>query len=131
MTAAPRLTVLERGHSAGPFLTAGAPSQPDARTFGKVNTVEIVAPDQYCATLLLDHAAPLFPAEIVPGPGWIVRFQPPPTSRDWVTELLTLIEAWLPTAPLPCAKVRHGDHEYLIRAPSNFDPPAPTAWDAA
>ena len=115
MPVTPALIVLEGGLRR-PW-TESAPTSPSAWNFENVSTVEIVAPDRYCASLLLDHAEPLFPAEIVvSGPNWVVRFQPPATGRDWVAELLAVIETWLQSAPLPCAKVRHGDHDYLVRA---------------
>ena len=60
----------------------------------------------------------MFPAELVPGPPWIVRFQPPPTGGDWVIDLLALVERWLASAPIPCAKMRRGGRTYLIRGPS-------------
>ena len=69
--------------------------------------------------------------KLVSGPNWVVRFQPPATGRDWVAELLAVIETWLQSAPLPCAKVRHGDHDYLVRAANNGAHIADTPWDAA
>ena len=87
------------------------PPTPAASTtlaFGRVEAVEIVAPDRYCAMLLLDHAAHAFPAKLVPGPGWIVRFQPPATGGAWVADLLALVERWFASAPIPCAKMRRG-----------------------
>ena len=89
---------------------------PAARDVERVAPIEIVAPDKYCAALLLDYAAPLFPAEIVSGPAWIVRLHPPPTGGAWVSELLALVERWLESAPLPCAKVLHCGQNYLVRA---------------
>ena len=132
MTATPKLTVLEGGCSARWPGTEIAPSSPSGWNFDHVSAVEIVAPDRYCAALLLDHATTRFPAEIVSGPEWVVRFQPPATGRGWVVELLALIEGWLQSAPLPCAKVRHGDHDYLVRAPNKVAQPAlTTPWGAA
>ena len=131
MSAPPTLTVLEGGRCAGPIRQDGVSHPPDSWNLGNAKVVEIVAPDHYCAALLLDHAAPLFPAQIVSDQGWIVRFKPPSARADWVIELFTLVEVWLSTAPLPCAKVRNGDREYLIRAPSNVTPTAPTPWEAA
>jgi len=90
---------------------------PATLTFDGVEAVEIVAPDRYCATLLLRCAAPMFPAKLVSGPGWVVRFQQPLTEGPWVIELLALVERWLASAPLPCAKLRRGDRSYLIRGP--------------
>ena len=131
MSAPPVLTVLKGGRRRPSAPGRTRPIPPGSWNFDNVDAIEIVAPDQYCATLLLDYAAPHFPAEIVPGPGWTVRFQPPATGRDWVIELLTLIETWLRSAPLPCAKVIHGDRHYLVRAPSNFIHTPATPWEAA
>jgi hypothetical protein len=82
-----------------------------------VGAVEIVAPDRYCAELLLDYAESVVPAKLVSGPSWIVRFQPPPTGGEWVADLLTLVERWLASAPIPCAKMRRDGRSYLIRGP--------------
>jgi hypothetical protein len=82
-----------------------------------VGAVEIVAPDRQSAVLLAEYAAPAFPAELVPGSAWIVRFQQPPGARDWVLDLLALVERWLAAAPLPCAKLLRGGRSYLIRGP--------------
>jgi hypothetical protein len=76
--------------------------------------VEIVVNDQYCTKILLDCAAPLFPAEIVSGSSWVVRLRPPAGGR-WVPELLSLVERWLEAARLPCAKVLYDRRSYLIR----------------
>lgn len=86
--------------------------------------IEIVAHDRYCRDLLLEYAAPLFPAEIVSGPDWTVRLKPPPGAR-WVLELLALVERWLESARLPCAKVLYGGRSYMIRTPTDF------AWPEA
>lgn len=101
-----------------PFLEqAAARSQP----------IEIIAPDRYCTAVLLEHAALLFPAEVVYDIGeidgvdpvdrsaWIVRLEPP-AERDWALELLSLVERWLESCRLPCAKVLYGGRSYLIRA---------------
>ena len=94
-----------------------APSEsPTGITFAGVDAVEIVAPDEYCAALLQDYAAPWFPAEIVHDASWAVRFQPPKSGGDWIVELLALIERWLQSVPLPCAKVLQDGHSYLIRS---------------
>jgi hypothetical protein len=100
-------------HPASPLTSAAATTL----TFDGVEAVEIVAPDRYCAELLLDHAESVFPAKLVSGSSWIVRFQPPPTGGDWVADLLTLVERWLASAPIPCAKMRRGGRSYLIRSP--------------
>ena len=91
------------------------------------HSIEIIAPDRYCTTVLLEHAAELFPAEVVSDidaldgidpvdrSAWIVRLEPPP-GRDWALELLSLVERWLESCRLPCAKVLYGGRSYLIRA---------------
>ena len=98
----------------------GAPRRERRVRSWSVEPIEIVAPDQYCAALLVDHAAPLFPAEIVHDSGWIVRLQPPPTGWSWVSALVSLVEDWLESVPLPCVKVLHGGRDYLFRAPSGL-----------
>lgn len=50
------------------------------------------------------------------GPGLIVRLQPPSADPGWVIELLTLVERWLESAPLPCASLLYGGRSYLIRS---------------
>lgn len=90
-------------------------SPPTAEIPGGAQTIEIVAPDRYCTVRLLDFAAPHFRAEIVSGPGWTVRLQPP-AGEAWVPELLSLVQRWLACAPLPCATLRYGGRSYLIRA---------------
>ena len=77
--------------------------------------IDIVAPDRHCTALLLKEAGPLFPAEVVFESSWIVRLEPP-TGREWVLELLSLVERWLEECRLPCAKVLYGGRSYLIRA---------------
>ena len=86
--------------------------------FDGVETVEIVTPDGYCARLLVQQAAPLFPAKILSGAGWIVRFEASMSEGRWVSELLPLVERWLSSVPLPCAKASYGGHSYLIRDPA-------------
>jgi hypothetical protein len=83
---------------------------------GSAQPVEVVAPDRYSTDLLLEYAAPVFPAEIVPGCVWIVRLQPPPAGGAWALELLALVERWLESARLPWANVLYGGRSYLIRA---------------
>ena len=82
-------------------------------------TVEIIAPDRYCACLLVELAAPQFRAEIVSDLSWIVRLQLPPTGGGWVSELLSLVEGWLESVPLPCTKILYGDRSYLARSPTS------------
>lgn len=118
MSTPPTLTVLQGGRTG-------------SRPFDGVQGVEIIAHDRHCATQLLDRATPHFPAEIIPGTDWIVRFHPPTTTINWVTDLLVLIEYWLQSMPLPCANLRDGDHHHLIRAPTASTPKTPTPWEAA
>ena len=80
--------------------------------------VEVVTPDRHCAELLLEYAAPTVPAELVSGAGWIVRLQAPPVGRGgwWMLEVLSLLDRWLASVPLPCARVLYGGNSYLIRS---------------
>jgi hypothetical protein len=94
-----------------------SPAAPSVLAFDGVEAVEIVAPDRQSAMLLVDYAETMFPVELVAGPSWIVRFRPPPSAGDWVIDLLALVERWLRSAPLPCAKIRRGGRSYLIRDP--------------
>jgi hypothetical protein len=114
MSEAPALRLVELSPD-HPYASEAPKALPAALSFDKVGAVEIVAPDGYSAALLQDYAAPLFPAEIVRGSGWIVRFDPPPAGGDWVVELLALVEGWLKSVPLPCAKALQEDRSYLIR----------------
>ena len=98
-------------------MTALAPrSRPAGRATGP-HRVEVVVPDQECAALLLWYAMPVFPADLVAGSPLKVRLHPPRNHTGWVIELLALVERWLESAPLPCAKVLYGGRSYLIRAP--------------
>jgi hypothetical protein len=80
--------------------------------------VEVLTPDRHSADLLLEYAAPMVPAELVPGAGWIVRLQAPPAGHGgwWMLEVISLLDRWLESVPLPCAKVLYGGHSYLIRS---------------
>jgi hypothetical protein len=82
-----------------------------------VHRVEVIAPDPECAALLLQYVAPAFPAELVTGVPLIVRLQPPQGEPRWVIEFLALVQRWLESAPLPCAKVLYDGRSYPIRAP--------------
>jgi hypothetical protein len=83
-------------------------------------TVDIIVPDEYCATLLLEQAESLFPAQIDHGPGWIVRLRPSVDRPEWVLELLALVDRWLALAPLPCVTLLYGGRRYLLRAPMSI-----------
>jgi hypothetical protein len=110
MSSAPSLTFLKR-RSKRP---------PAAWSAQGVRSIEIVAPDQLSTALLLEYAAPVFPAEVVSGTAWIVRLQPPATGGGWVLELLSLVERWLESAQLPCANVLYGGRSYMIRTSAHL-----------
>lgn len=122
MIEAPALPFLRRGRKRPPADGGEHPSPPGA---SNVEPIEIVAPDRYCTAVLLEYAGRSFPAEIVAGPGWVVRLQPP-ARPEWVFELLALVERWLEYAGLPCAKVRYSGRSYLIGAPGGTARPIPT-----
>jgi hypothetical protein len=115
MTQAPASPSAERAGKRPPAPGRAPPSPTGTRNTEHPEPIEIVAPDRFCATLLLEYAAALFAAEIVAGPAWIVRLQPR-TEGAWVLQLLVLVERWLESAPLPCATVHYGGRDYLIRA---------------
>lgn len=81
-----------------------------------VRPIEIASPDQLSTALLLEYAAPSFPAEVVSGTSWIVRLEPPAAGGKWVFELLLLVERWLESTSLPSADVHYGGRRYVIRA---------------
>jgi hypothetical protein len=115
MTAAPALPRLKRVGKRTTALGGARPSPPTAWTSESAQPIEIVAHDRYCTALLLEYAAPLFPVEIVSGTAWTVRLQTP-AGGGWVLELLALVERWLESARLPCAKLLYGGRSYLVRA---------------
>jgi len=114
MTEAPAMPFFERAGKRPSAWRRARPRPPTAWSSAHAQPIEIVAPDRDSATLLLDYAAPLFPAEIVSGSTWIVRLLPR-TGGAWVLELLSLVERWLESAALPRATVRCGGRTYLIR----------------
>jgi hypothetical protein len=84
-------------------------------------TIEIVAPDRSSTSLLMEHAAPWFEAEIVLGSECTIRLRPP-AEGIWVFELIALVEGWLEAARLGCAKLSYGQRSYLIRASKEHGP---------
>jgi len=114
MTEAPALPLRTDNRKRGSTHREARPDLRTARNSETAQPVEIVAHDLYCTNLLLRHAAPLFPAEIVSGSSWVVRLQPP-EGGGWVLEVLALVERWLASARLPCAKLLYGGRSYLIR----------------
>jgi hypothetical protein len=102
------------------FLKRGRKHLPDALRSQAMRSIEIVAPDQLSTALLLEYAAPVFSAEVVPDTTWVVRLQPPPSGGGWVLELLKLVERWLDSARLPCANVSYGGRNYTIRTSTHL-----------
>ena len=97
-----------------------AEAVPAAWSSQQIRPIAIVTPDELSAALLLEYAAPLFPAEVVPGSQSVVRLQPPPAQGRWVLELLSLMGRWLESAGLPSALVVYGGRSYVIRAPTEL-----------
>jgi hypothetical protein len=98
-------------------------SLPAAWSSRSVHEVEIVVHDLDSTRILLEYAAPLFSVEVVPGSAWTVRLQRP-SEGGWVQELQSLIERWLESARLPCAKVLCGGRSYLIRTSLDISRPS-------
>lgn len=115
MIAAPAPSLLRRTLRRRAAVRPACPSPRTTWTSEGLHRIEIIAPDAESAGLLLEYAAPLFLAEIVPGAALIVRLQPRLTEAGWLIELHALVERWLESAPLPCAMVRYGGRNYLIR----------------
>ena len=113
MIQAPPPPFLERSRRGFPARGAG-PSLPAAWSSRSVHEVEIVVHDLDSTRILLEYAAPLFSVEVVSGSAWTVRLQRP-GEGGWIQELQSLIERWLESARLPCAKVLCGGRSYLIR----------------
>jgi hypothetical protein len=83
---------------------------------GEPATVEIVAPDRFCAHLFLELMGSLFPFELVgTGTSWVIRLRPQPGSA-WEGRLLLLVQRWLETCPLPCATIGYGSRRYVFRS---------------
>jgi hypothetical protein len=113
MAQAPAPPFLERD-TRGSVPRGQRPGPPTAWSSESVHPVEIVVHDRDSTRILLEYAAPMFPAEVVSGSAWTVRLQPP-VEGSWIPELLTLIQRWLECARLPCAKVLYAGRSYLIR----------------
>ena len=79
-------------------------------------TVEIVAPDRYCAEVFVELTGSLFPLELVgTGGTWVIRLQPP-AGPSWAGRLLLLVQSWLEACPLPCATIAYGGRTYVFRS---------------
>jgi hypothetical protein len=119
MTASPLLPFVKPAMKRPPP-AAGTPRSDSAPAWSpeRNEPVEVVSPDRYCAELLLEYATPTVAAELVPCAGWIVRLQAPPTGKGgwWMLEVLSLLDHWLKSVPLPCARVLYDGHSYLIRS---------------
>jgi len=98
-------------------------SLPTAWVSGGVHPVDIVVHDRDSARILLEYAVPLFAAEMVFGPVWAIRLQPP-AGEGWIVGLLALVERWLESARLPCATVLCGGRSYLIRTSPGLSRPS-------
>ena len=96
MSEAPVLPFVKPGMKRPPP-TARAPRSNALATWDSESDqpFEVVMPDRYCADLLLEFAAPIVPAELVPGAALIVRLRPPLAARGgwWVLEVLSLLIA--------------------------------------
>lgn len=133
MSQAPVLRLLKPGRKRPPPAESGPGSNSSVAWSTEDNQpVEVVTPDQYCADLLLGYAAPMVPAELLSGAGWVVRLQAPPagTGGWWMLEVLSLLDRWLESALLPCAKVLYGGHSYLIRSSTEAAEPGGTPRSA-
>jgi hypothetical protein len=83
---------------------------------GKPGILEVVAPDRYCTHVFLELLSSLYPFELVgTGPSWVIRLQLPHGSA-WEGDLLSLVERWLETCPLPCATIGYGGRRYVFRS---------------
>jgi len=83
---------------------------------GESVTVEIVAPDRFCAHVFLELMGSLFPFELVgTGTSWVIRLQPAHGSA-WEARLLLLVQRWLEACPLPCATIGYGGRRYVFRS---------------
>ena len=83
---------------------------------GRPATVEIVAPDRFCARVFLELMGPLFPVELVgTGTSWVIRLRLPRGS-SWEGRLLLLVQRWLETCPLPCATIAYRGRSYVFRS---------------
>jgi hypothetical protein len=77
--------------------------------------VDLVAPDSFCAGLLVGLVGSWCPYELVgTGAGWVVRLQQR-TGVAWEADLLLLVQRWLEACPLPCATIISGGRRYLLR----------------
>jgi len=83
---------------------------------GESATVEIVAPDRFCAQVFVNLVGSLFPFELVgTGTSWVIRLRPLRESA-WEGRLLLLVQRWLESCPLPCATIEYGGRRYVFRS---------------
>jgi hypothetical protein len=119
MITAPAVPFIKRAGKRRPAPSDVRRRSPGVRESESAQRIEIVAPDRYSTAVLLEFAAPIFSAEIIAGPGWIVSLQTP-AGGAWVGDLLALVERWLDYVGLPCAKALYGGRSYLIPASTDI-----------
>jgi hypothetical protein len=115
MTESPALPFVGRVGSNLPAAGSARVRRSRGLGFDGVEAVEIVVPDFHSAALLVGYAAPSFWSEIVPGSAWTVRFQPWTPGRDWVVELLSLVERRLKSVPRPSAEAHDARRDQIPR----------------
>lgn len=72
MSDAPLLPLVQRDKGRSVAHLRALPGGRLRRSLTSVGAVEIVAPDRYCAQLLVDQAPPALRARIMPSAAWIV-----------------------------------------------------------
>ena len=106
-------------------LAPAAAANPNPRVWGAESaTMEIVAPDRFCARVFVELLGSLCAFELVgTGNSWVIRVQLPKESSS-EGRLLLLVQRWLEACPLPCATIGYGGRRYLVRSDSTHAPVA-------
>ena len=94
--------------------------------------VEIVTPDQYLRRPAVGVRRPDRSCRARSG-RWLDRRAagaPAGTGGCWMLEVLSLLDRWLESVPLPCATVFYGGHSYLIRSSIETAQHGPTSRSA-
>jgi hypothetical protein len=125
MTEAPVLPLHQKPARQGPDRRVAQPRAPGVPSTERSMPILVSSPDRYCAELLLEEAVKVFPAEIVTDSGWSVRLHPP-GGADSVIAVLSLVEAWMASIPLPSTKVFCGDAAYVAGASADVGRPLST-----